>query len=218
MVTTLTPLRIVLGTLLLLPAWAPGDPPLAPPPLQEKDHPVAWKIAELNAALPNPADGASATVLVWEVIEFDGVFTVEERCLAFKRYDKPSATGQGHALGVLWRQPKTTRPAWHPTVRYVKETDRFGDVKLIPVVATEEYKEIPTEDELRAFLKKHNWHEKLAPQALDLRIRGAPAADVRYVPKLVDGGVCKGVWKKAFDREPATDLFPELAPRVLEKK
>jgi hypothetical protein len=218
MLFTAALLRGVSGALILLSVGVPSDPPSMPVTLREKDPPAAWKLSELNAFLPNSDGGGSVTILVWEVIEFDGVFTDEERCLVLKQYEKPTQTGHRYAVGILSRQPKTEKPVWKPNVQHSEELGPDRRVKLTAIVATGEYKNIPTDDELRAFLKKHAWQEPFTPSSLFLRMPGVPTASVHYTPKVVDGGVCKGAWKKLLGREVADGLFPELVPQIPENK
>ncbi|HEY1188118.1 MAG TPA: hypothetical protein VGE74_10700 [Gemmata sp.] len=173
----------------LLAAGAQGDPPAA----REKDAPKTWKLTELNAMLPNAADRGLVTVLVWEVVEFDGVFATEERCLVVKRYAAPTAAGRVCVVGVLSRLPGGRPPSWEANT-------------------TRELNALPTDKELEALLEEHGWHTELKPKTLALRIGGAPSGAVRYVPRVTDGGVCGAAWKTALKRPAPHPLFPELAP------
>lgn len=215
---TSSPFLSAFVTVLLVLVEATVTHSALPPPLPEKDPPAAWKPSELDAALPNPTDSGPVTILVWEVIAFDGVFTDEERCLVLKRYDKPTAAGHRYAIGALWRQPKTERPVWKPTVQQIEVPDFGAGLVLTEVKAVEQYKDIPADNELRAFLKKHAWRDKLSARELVLRIGNVTPNRVRYAPKVVDGGLCKAAWKKSLNREPAAELFPELTVRTPEKK
>lgn len=173
----------------LLVASAHGDPPAA----RGKDAPAAWKAAELGAALPNAADRGAVTVLVWEVVEFDGVFATEERCVVIKRYAAPTAKGQVCAAGVLSRLPNGKPPEWAPG-------------------AVREFAAVPTDEDLGDLLKGHGWQSALKPDTLVLRIGGAPSGGVRYVPRVTDGGVCAAAWKTALGRAVPDQMFPELVP------
>lgn len=178
---------LLLTTFGLLAARASGDPPVA----REKDAPATWKHADLNAVLPNAADRGPVTILAWEVVEFDGVFAKEERCLVIKRYAAPTAAGRACAVGVVSRLPNGQPPEWVP-----------GTAR--------EYAALPTNEELAGVLKGHGWHAALQPGELVLRIGATPPNVVKYVPRVVDGGVCAAGWKKALDRAAPDLLFPEL--------
>jgi hypothetical protein len=76
--------------------------------------------------------------------------------------------------------------------------------------------EPPTDEVPRAFLKKHAWHEKFFGPRFGPADRGCQAGC--GTPRRWLTGLCRGAWKEALGREPAPELFPELAPRATGEK
>jgi hypothetical protein len=190
---------------------------LAPPPriLGDKEPPNDWKLADLNALLPNPKDPGPAAILAWESLNYNGVMGRVERCLVLKRCDEPK-DGKPWVLVYCWRQPENPDRPW--------EVWAVSPAGLKPgepdeILGVEFYKQAPTDDEIAAFLKKHFWQALSTPGEVHKAHwhTGKPAM-VKYTPTLVDGGISHTSWKKYFDREVPAKLFPEMRPLMVELK
>ncbi len=194
-----------------------ADPlPIAPLPrlAGDREPPKAWKIADLNALLPNPKDPGEVGILVWQSIDYGGVLPRTDRCLILKRYAQ-SADGKTWALGYCLRYPATEEPAWKVWTIYQTglKPDESGVIE-----AVEFYKAAPTDAEIAAFLKKF-WWEGLSQPGQVRKGLGRAAKEgedphpklVKYTPELTGGGICHAAWKKYLDREPPTKLFFEFA-------
>lgn len=208
---------VVLGwCLVALPALAQERPKTLA--IRDKAAPADWKRGQLSALLPEQARGGSTAILVWEVVDRGDELPRIERCLIIKTLDMPTTNKETHALGYFERLPKVDRASWrHPSVIIIHPT-----LPSEIVLGSELFKTLPTDADIVAFLKKRRWADDVNPGEKELKVR--PMNDdepfprvVKYTPKLLDGGVCLEVWKKAFGRDPPADLFPELAEPMPKK-
>jgi hypothetical protein len=198
----------MLGVILLL---VPGAAFLAAadsdkPALREKDPPKSWKLAELNKPMPYHWDDGTVRVLAWEVIA-DGK-DVMERCLVIKQFSKKTDDGESCALGYLLRSPKTKKPEWVARTFWITP-DPAG--RNSPAIwGYECYSSVPTDKEIAKFLSQRRWRAETEPSRA-YAFGGDKVEVIDHDPKLVDGGICAGAWKKVFDRKPTAELFPELS-------
>lgn len=209
-----TVLQSILSALLGL-SLSTAAPVPPPPRVPDKPAPTSWKLAELNALLPNPDEAGTVVILVWEVIDYEGFCPTLERCLVVKKYTKPK--GVECALGYLMREPGEKDRNWkHSSLTYLSE-GKSGELIVRKVDGAKSYKSLPNDEELSAFLKDHGWSSAVS-ETIGGRIEvGKPDVRFRITPKVTDGGICRADWKKVFDREPPAKLFPELTTPV-EKK
>jgi hypothetical protein len=136
-----------------------------------------------------------------------------DRCLVLKRYEKPKGA-DAYALGYFIRRTKDEKPVWKAWELYFP-APKPGDPEEITGV--EVYKGLPTDAEIETFLKKLSW-KSLSEPGVVMKRPGRPLkageatqpTTEKFTPTLTDGGICRTAWRKAFDRDPLSKLFPEF--------
>lgn len=188
-----------------LPSLAAPAPPQ--PPLRKKEPPVAWKLDELNALFPNPDDKGPVNILVWEIIDTPKPDAGrEERCLVIKKYAERKDQSLC-ALGYFQRFPDDDETTWKPSTSYLTGVKPGEPNKKVGV---EGYQSVPDDEEIAKFLERKSWKGAVDPYEVTVRGRGITRSIKIIIPKVVDGGVNIIAWKKVFDRNPPSKLFPEL--------
>lgn len=194
-------------TALLAAAVAPAAPvPKAIVfPLRTDPLPAEFKEDDLAAtALPKGMKG-TVTLLAWERVE-DSRPHVVIQALVLTALAEPDADGVRFRLASLYRKPADDK--WQRSSRTVslpppgKTLPPLSDAFIS---GEQGYSRRPTDKELAAFLKDVNWRPELGEKVVTTG-RGKEVS----VTKLGGGGVNRNGWKKTFDRDPPTDLFPEL--------
>lgn len=183
-------------------------PKAAPFPLRTDTLPEEYKLADLeDTALPRGVKGTVA-VLAWETMEDDSPHT-STHALLLKKLDKADEKGNLYTLTLVYRTP--TGADWeHP---FIRVPPRILGEEPRPVSTAyhfgyQKYAESPTDEELATFLRHVSmWTPKPGQQEV---ITWFPRGKQVITTKLTAGGFDRDAWKKAFDRDPPVDLFPEL--------
>jgi hypothetical protein len=186
-----------------------------PFPLRTDASPKEWKADAINEGLPYPWEKGTLHLLAWEVIEDRSADDSSQmtQVLVLKRFDKPTEKG-GHRwlLAQVYYFPKDKERPWRRDMLHippVRPGEKMPDLTDAQVFGHEFYKDLPTDKQIEAFLRESGWPPRLGPhQAFTLR--EGEVVTVHYATTLVAGGVDRALWKKLFERDVPTALFPEL--------
>lgn len=161
-------------------------------PLVNADPPKEWKLTEAFNAILRTEDPGPVRVLAWEVIDTKRGYALE-KALVLKELDG----GKCFLLMHLYRRPKAENPAWQSATVSSTEVKPNGVPIIVSkagfLIATKP----PTNGEIAELLDDTQWGELLKPHN-------------DRTPELKAGGAVYANWKAALNRDPPTDLFPEL--------
>jgi hypothetical protein len=198
---------------LTLGAPAPKDAPFS---LHTNPPPKEWRIEEINDGLPLRWEKGTVQVLAWEVIA-DNRPHEYTQILVLKRFDKPTEdSGHKWVLTHLYRDPANQQWPWRgplripPPVPPGGKLPRLTDAQLF---GWEFYDELPTEEQVTAFLNETMWTPRLGTEKASFS-----SGEREITTKLSAGGIDRAIWKKVFDRDVPTRLFPELQKAAENKK
>ena len=193
---------------LLAVSLAAPVPKAAPFPLRDDPPPKGWKPDEMNDALPYRWEKGTLHVLAWHTVEDTSPWT-RTQALVLKKFDQPTEKG-GHkwVLATVYHKPDDTDSPWRgrfihpPPVRPGEQMPKVSDGFAF---GHEFYKEPPTDEQVKTFLKDCDWKPFLGESTYH------SAGGKRIITtRLTAGGVDRLKWKDLFGRDLPVELFPEL--------
>jgi hypothetical protein len=207
----------VFETLALALAVAAPGPKEAPFPLRTDLPPKEWRADEINEGLPLRWEKGTVHVLAWERVADDRPHEYTQ-ALVLKRFDQPTEDG-GHrwVLAQLYHYPGDQKRPWHRSMRVpapVPIGQKMPDVPDAWVFGYEFYDNVPTDEQIKKFLRQAGWAPTIGPGGILFGV-GQPRT---VTTRLAAGGVDRALWKKLFDRDVRPELFPELKKAVDDKK
>jgi YVTN family beta-propeller protein len=177
-------------------------------PLRTDPHPKEWKITEINDGLPYRQEKGVVHVIAWERIEDDRPSKLTQ-ILVLKKFDKPlEESGHSWLLAVLYLQTGSESRRWRgrminlappgpgETVPEMTDPQSFG---------YEFHNEPPNDKLIQRFLFQSGWTPDLGTR----KWLGGPEGRT-ITTRLSAGGIDRVLWKKIFNRDVPTKLFPEL--------
>jgi hypothetical protein len=192
-------------------------------PLRTDTPPKEWKGDEINNGLPYRWEKGTVHVLAWETTEDvgDGTRSQMTQILVLKRFDEPTEKGGFRwVLAHLYHRPKDKDWPWRKEMLHLPPVlpgEKLPKLTDAQVFGHEFYKEVPTDKQLDAFVCETRWAPRLG--AWDaFTLSEDKVVTLKYVTTLSAGGVDRALWKKLFDRDVPTNLFPELKRTPSDKK
>jgi hypothetical protein len=186
-----------------------------PFPLRRDAPPKEWTADTINEGLPYRWEKGTLHLLAWEVIEdrSDSASSQMTQVLVLKWFDKPTEKG-GHrwVLAQVYHFPKDHERPWRRDMLHIPPLrlgEKMADLTDAQVFGHEFYQDLPTDKQIEAFLRESRWPPRLGPHKAFTLAEGK-VVTINYVTTLVAGGVDRALWKKLFERDVPTALFPEL--------
>jgi len=186
-----------------------------PFPIHTDAPPKEWKADEINKGLPYSWEKGTVHVLAWEVIEHrsDHKSFQETQVLVLKRFDQPTETGKYRwVLAQLYHYPKNKDRPWRREMLHIKPLrprEKMPKLTDAQVFGHEFYNDLPTDKQVDVFLREVGWTPRLGPSQA-FTFSDGKVVTINYVTALAAGGIDRTLWKKLFERDVPTNLFPEL--------
>jgi len=193
-----------------------------PFPLYTDAPPKQWKMDAINEGLPYRWEKGEVHLLAWEVIEdlSEARSTQTTQVLVLKRFHQPTKKGRHRwVLAQVYHSPNDKERAWHRDMLLIPPVpdEKMPKLTDAQVFGHEFFDELPTDEQIDVFLRQAGWRPQLGPHKA-FALGAEKVETIDYVKSLANGGVDRALWKKLFERDVTTTLFPELQKATEAKK